>query len=50
MIDVLIKNDKDPVEAYYQTAVEFCNKAVQEIDNYPMNHPINMKAGVRNGR
>jgi hypothetical protein len=32
IIDVLVKNDKDPVALYYQTAVDYCNKAVQDID------------------
>mgnify|MGYP006294630969 FL=1 len=32
IIDVLIANDKDPVYAYYKSAVEFCNKAAKEID------------------
>ena len=27
IIDVLVKNDKDPVEIYYDSALEFCNKA-----------------------
>lgn len=33
VIDVMIRNDKDPVETYYKTAVEFCNRAVKEIDS-----------------
>jgi hypothetical protein len=32
VIDVLIKNDKDPVALYYQSAVDYCNKAVMDID------------------
>ncbi|MGM5487905.1 MAG: hypothetical protein ACQESG_03075 [Nanobdellota archaeon] len=32
IIDVLIDNDKDPVATYYQSAREFCNKALTEID------------------
>lgn len=33
IIDVLIANDKDPVETYYKGALEFCNKALAEIDH-----------------
>ncbi|MFP4424767.1 MAG: hypothetical protein ACLFP2_06095 [Candidatus Woesearchaeota archaeon] len=32
IIDVLIDNDKDPVATYYQSAMEFCSKALSEID------------------
>jgi hypothetical protein len=32
IIEVLINNDKDPVEVYYKTALEFCEKAITEID------------------
>ena len=32
ILDVLIENDKDPVATYYKSAVEFCNKAIAEID------------------
>ena len=32
IIDVLIKNDKDPVKTYYQSAIEFCSKALEQLD------------------
>lgn len=31
VIDVLIKNDKDPVKRYYDGALEFCTNAVAEL-------------------
>jgi len=31
VIDVVIRNDKDPVETYYNSAIEFCNKLKQEL-------------------
>lgn len=32
IIDVLVKNDKDPVKAYYEGALEFCNNALKELE------------------
>ncbi len=32
IIDVLVKNDKDPVKAYYDGALEFCNDAIEELE------------------
>ena len=31
IIDVLVKNDKDPIKAYYDGAIEFCNDAIKEL-------------------
>jgi len=31
IVDVLIKNDKDPVKSYYDGAVEFCDNALDEL-------------------
>jgi hypothetical protein len=31
VLDVLIKNDKDPVKSYYDGAVEFCDDALDEL-------------------
>ena len=33
VIDVVIRNDKDPVKAYYDSAIEFCSKLLQELNN-----------------
>jgi hypothetical protein len=33
IIDVLMKNDKDPVSAYYQGALDFCDEALKELEN-----------------
>jgi Ca2+/Na+ antiporter len=32
IIDVLTTNDKDPVETYYKSALDFCEKATAELD------------------
>lgn len=32
IIDVLIKNDKDPVESYYKGALEFCRKLKEKLN------------------
>lgn len=32
VIDVLVKNDKDPIKAYYDGALEFCNNALEELE------------------
>ena len=32
VIDVLVRNDKDPVKAYYEGALEFCNDALKELE------------------
>lgn len=31
VLDVLIKNDKDPVKSYFEGAVEFCDEALDEL-------------------
>jgi len=31
VVDVLVVNDQDPVQTYYQSALDFCHKAVQEL-------------------
>ena len=31
VIDVLVNNDKDPVKAYYDGALEFCNDALKQL-------------------
>jgi hypothetical protein len=31
IIDVLMKNDKDPVSAYYQGALDFCDEALKDL-------------------
>jgi len=31
IIEVMTNNDKDPVMTYYQSAVDFCNKATEEL-------------------
>jgi hypothetical protein len=31
IIDVLMKNDKDPVSTYYQGALDFCDEALKEL-------------------
>jgi hypothetical protein len=33
IIDVLMKNDKDPVSTYYQGALDFCDEALKELEN-----------------
>jgi len=33
VIDVVIRNDKDPVQAYYEGAIDFCNKLLQELNH-----------------
>ena len=32
VIDVIIRNDKDPVKAYYDGALEFCNTAIKRLE------------------
>ena len=32
VLDVLIRNDKDPVKAYYDGALEFCNDAIKQLE------------------
>jgi hypothetical protein len=32
IIDVLMKNDKDPVAIYYQGALDFCDEALKELE------------------
>jgi hypothetical protein len=32
VIDVLMKNDKDPVAIYYQGALDFCDEALKELE------------------
>lgn len=32
ILDVLANNDKDPVSAYYDGALEFCNDAIKELE------------------
>jgi hypothetical protein len=32
VLDVLINNDKDPVKSYFEGAVEFCDKALKELE------------------
>lgn len=37
VIDILARNDKDPVMTYYNSAIEFCEKAMEEIDQLARN-------------
>jgi hypothetical protein len=32
IIDALISNDSDPIALYFKSALEFCKKAIEEID------------------
>lgn len=32
IINVLIKNDKDPIKAYYDGAINFCNDALEQLE------------------
>lgn len=36
VIDVLIANDRDPVEVYYRSAIEFCENALGELSEYDL--------------
>ena len=51
VIDVLANNDKDPVMTYYESAVEFCNKAAKEIEALAnkQGDPEILKANTRHG-
>lgn len=36
IIDVLITNDRDPVEVYYRSAIDFCEKILAELSEYDL--------------
>lgn len=43
IIDVLKDNDKDPVETYYKSALDFCKKAMGELKKFKIDFPSEMK-------
>lgn len=36
VIDVLIQNDRDPVEVYYRSALKFCERITMELSEYDL--------------
>jgi len=36
IIDVLIANDRDPVDVYYRSAIDFCEKVLGELSEYDL--------------
>jgi hypothetical protein len=47
IIDVLAKNDKDPISLYYQTAVDYCNKAIIDIDSITMQPNFHLESNAK---
>jgi len=43
VIDVLVKNDNDPVKTYYKSALEFCTKAMTEMKKLKIDLPHEKK-------
>ncbi len=39
IIDVLNDNDKDPVDVYYKSSLEFCTKAINELKRFKIELP-----------
>ena len=36
IIDVLINNDRDPVEVYYRSSIDFCEKILADLSEYDL--------------
>ena len=49
ILDVLIRNDKDPVKQYYDGAVEFCDNALDELVAHEL-EAMKQKAAERKHR
>ena len=49
ILDVLIRNDKDPVKQYYDGAVEFCDNALDELVAHEL-EAMKQKAAERKNR
>ena len=43
IVDVLKDNDKDPVETYYKSALEFCTKGMNELKKFKIELPHDKK-------